>query len=425
MTADKRNIQRHVLPNGVTVLTEEMGHLRSVSIGVWVKSGSRHEEASVNGISHFIEHMVFKGTKTRTAVELARIMDSVGGHMDAFTSKENICFHAKVLDEHVPLALDILSDLALNPVFDPKDIEREQGVICEEIKMDEDNPDYLVQETFTQNYWKDHQLGRPILGTKETVRKFDREVLHEYYRERFSPRNLVISAAGSLDHKRFVQMVKEKFGGMTVTSNGLQTHPPKANPRIITRNKKALAQVQICLGVPSVPIADEKRYHAYMLSTILGGGMSSRLFQKIREEQGLAYSIFSDLSPFVDTGVLLVNAGTSREAAPKVVQQIVEEFRRIKNDGVPEEELHRVKEQMKGSLVLSLESSSSRMMNLARQEIYFDRFFDLDEILERVEEVRVEDVAAMAKSSFLSDAIAVTVLGNLNGMKFTRSSLAC
>jgi predicted Zn-dependent peptidase len=425
MTAQKRNIQRHVLKNGLTVLTEEIEHLRSASIGVWVKCGSRHEEATVNGISHFLEHMVFKGTTSRTAVELARIMDSVGGHMDAFTSKENICFHAKVLDEHVPLAVDILSDLALHPVFDPKDIAREQGVICEEIKMDEDNPEYLIHETFTQNYWKDQALGRPILGTKETVRRFDRDLLQEYYRDRISPQRLVVSAAGRLDHRAFVRLVEERFGGMTATGNGLKTLPPKAHPRIITRNKKALEQVQICLGAPSLAIADARRYHAYVLSTLLGGGMSSRLFQKIREEQGLAYTVFSDIQPFVDTGVLLVYAGTSREAAPKVVAQIVEEFRRIKNDGVPEEELRRVKEQMKGSLVLSLESSNSRMMNLARQEMYFGRFLDLDEILEKVEDVTVEDVAAMAQQTFQADSLALTVLGNLNGLRFSRTALQC
>ncbi len=425
MVKEVRNIRRQKLSNGLTVITEQMQHIRSASIGIWLQTGSRDEDPEWNGISHFIEHMVFKGTKHRTAEEIARQVDSIGGNMDAFTAKECICFNVKVLDEHVPTALDILSDLVLNPVFDANDIARERGVIMEEIKMDEDNPDYLVHEIFTQNFWKDHPLGKPILGTKETVKRFERQSVLEAYSHRFAPGNIVVSAAGNLDHDRFVELVKEHFEHMTPMSNGFHSSAPKTFSRIILRNKKALEQVQLCIGVPSHPIAHEKRHAGYILNTLLGGGMSSRLFQNIRERQGLAYSIYSDLNPYRDTGCLAVYAGTSLASAAKVVQSVVEEFRKLKSDAVPEEELRRAKAQLKGSLMLSLESSTSRMSNLARQEMYFDRFYDLDELIERIEAVTVEDLAAMAKEFFRPESVAVTALGNLNGLKVTRDQLAC
>src|SRR5438270_1392253 len=298
MTDGPRNIRREVLPNGLTVITEEMLHVRSISVGIWVKTGSRDEDAQENGISHFIEHMLFKGTKHRTAEDIARQVDSLGGNMDAFTAKECICFTAKVLDEHLPAAMDVLSDLVLNPLFEAKDINRERGVILEEIKMDEDNPDYLVHEIFTQSFWKDHPLGKPILGTKETVGSFEQGKLFDFYRQRFSPNNMIISAAGNLNHHAFVQLIKERFATLDRVPNGFHLPAPAVTPVVITRNKKSLEQVQLCLGVPSHPISDAKRYVSYVLNTVLGGGMSSRLFQKIREEQGLVYSIYSDLNPY-------------------------------------------------------------------------------------------------------------------------------
>ena len=320
MVEEVRNIQRELLPNGLTVITEQMQHIRSASIGIWIKSGSRDEDAQWNGISHFVEHMVFKGTKHRSAEDIARQVDSIGGNMDAFTAKECICFNVKVLDEHLPIAMDVLSDLVLNPTFDVQDISRERGVILEEIKMDEDSPDYLVHEIFTQNFWKDHPLGKPILGTKETVKTFERDPVLGFYGQRFAPGNLIICAAGNLKHEQFVELVAKHFRHMKPIKNGFHSPPPKIVPRIIMRNKKALEQVQICVGVPSHPIAHEKRHASYILNTLLGGGMSSRLFQNIRERQGLAYAIYSDLNPYRDTGCLSVYAGTSRESAGKVVQ---------------------------------------------------------------------------------------------------------
>lgn len=425
MVATPRSIKKQVLPNGLTILTERMEHIRSVAIGIWVKTGSRHEHADVNGISHFVEHMVFKGTKHRSALDIARQMDSIGGNMDAFTGKETICFNAKVLDEHLPVAVDVLSDIVLNPLFEPKDITREKGVILEEIKMDEDNPDYLVHEIFTQNFFKDHPLGKPILGTSETVRRLKQESVLDFYRQRFAPENLVISAAGSLDHAHFVQLVKDRFEKLKKAGGRVEEQPPNIVARVVTRNKKSLEQVQICLGVPSPHISHSSRYVAYILSTLVGGGMSSRLFQNIREEKGLVYSIYSDLNPYRDTGYMCVYAGTSAESAPKVVSEIVSEFRRLKNETISEDELRRVKDQLKGNLMLSLESSTARMSNLARQEMYFDRFFDLDEIIQRVEAVTADDLTELANEMFQTEKTAVTILGNLEGMKLSRDALVC
>src|SRR5436189_4841439 len=425
MVEETRNIRREVLPNGLTLITEEMQHIRSVSIGIWIKTGSRDEDLQWNGISHFIEHMVFKGTKNRSAEDIARQVDSIGGNMDAFTAKECVCFNVKVLDEHMPIAMDVLSDLVLNPVFDGADITRERGVILEEIKMDEDSPDHLVHEIFTQNFWKDHPLGKPILGTKETVKKFEQPVVLDFYGQRFAPGNLIICAAGNLKHAQFVELVAKHFAQMQPKKNGFHSPQPKIVPRIIMRNKKALEQVQICVGVPSHPIAHQKRYASYILNTLLGGGMSSRLFQNIRERQGLAYAIYSDLNPYRDTGCLSVYAGTSRESAGKVVQSIVSEFKKLKTATVPDDELRRSKDQLKGSLMLSLESSTSRMSNLARQEMYFDHFYGLDELIQKIESVTAEELQTLANTFFQTDNIAVTILGNLNGLRLTREQLAC
>jgi len=420
-----RNIRREVLPNGLSVITEEMQHIRSVSIGIWVKTGSRDEDKQWNGISHFVEHMVFKGTQHRSAEEIARQVDSIGGNIDAFTAKECVSFSIKVLNEHLPIAMDVLSDLVLNPVFDDTDIARERGVILEEIKMDEDNPDYLVHEIFTQNFWKDHPLGRPILGTRDTVRRFEKAPVSDFYAQRFSPGNVIITAAGYLKHQNFVDLVKKYFDGMKPVSNGFHSAAPKIDPRIVLRNKKSLEQVQICVGVPSYPITHEKRHSSYILNTLLGGGMSSRLFQNIRERQGLAYAIYSDLNPYRDTGCLSVYAGTSKASATKVVESVVSEFRKLKNEIVSPEELRRAKDQLKGSLMLSLESSTARMSNLARQEMYFDHFYGLDELIAKIEAVTAEELQELANAFFQTDNIAVTILGNLNGLRLTREQLAC
>jgi predicted Zn-dependent peptidase len=282
-----------------------------------------------------------------------------------------------------------------------------------------------VHEIFTQNFWKDHPLGKPILGTKETVKRFEQQMLFDYYRQFFIPNNMIISVAGNLNHERFVDLVKEKFASLKSGPNGFHQEAPKVQARISMRNKKALEQVQICMGVPSLPIGHEKRFGSYILNTLLGGGMSSRLFQSVREKQGLAYAIYSELNPYRDTGCMCVYAGTSRENAQRVVQSVVGEFKTLKSEMVSDEELRRAKDQLKGSLMMSLESSTARMSNLARQELYFDRFYSMDEIIDRVEAVKVEDLKELANQYFQPECIAVTVLGNLNGLKISRDSLSC
>jgi predicted Zn-dependent peptidase len=422
-----RNIRRTRLPNGLLVLTESIPHVRSVSMGVWIDSGSRDETLALNGISHFVEHMVFKGTTSRSAQQFAREADAIGGNLDAFTGKESICFNIKVLDEHIAAALDLLTDLVLHPTFTPEDIAREQGVILEEIKMDEDNPDYLVHETFTQNFWKSHPLGRPILGTTKTVSSFTQQVVFEYYAGRFTPRNMIFSAAGHLDHDSFVAQVADHFSGLAASSETTLVHvpAPATHPHITLKRKKSLEQVQLCLGVPAPPVDSPARYAVYLLNTMLGGGMSSRLFQTIREDRGLAYSIYSETNPFRDTGCLAIYAGTSTEKTPEVLRLTIEELRRLKDEPVPEAELKRAKDQLKSNIVLGLESSSSRMSNLARQEMYFGRFFSVDEIITEVNAIQSSDIQSLAQDLFRPDAIALTVLGNLGDLAVDRAALAC
>jgi predicted Zn-dependent peptidase len=421
----KQQIQMTTLSNGVRVITEPMPHLRSVSVGVWIGSGSRRETPEQNGISHFIEHMLFKGTATRTAEDIARSVDSVGGNLDAFTAKELVCFNTKVLDEHLPLAFDVLSDLVLHPLFADEDIQKEQSVILEEIKMEADSPDYLVHEIFSANFWKDHPLGKPILGTPQTVKSFDQEALRSFYNGVYAPTNVIVTAAGNLTHERMTDLVREHFETLPPGAPAPPDRVPSTHARISLRNKKELEQVHLCLGVPSYPLPHEQRFVCYVLNTLLGGGMSSRLFQNIRERQGLAYAVFSELNPYRDTGCLSIYAGTSLESAGKVVASITREFRQLKDELVSEEELRRAKDHLKGSLMLSLESTSSRMSNLARQEMYFQRFFTLDELMEGIETVTAEEVRTLAQTFFDTRQIALTVLGNLENFKVGREDLVC
>jgi predicted Zn-dependent peptidase len=422
-----RNIRKTVLPNGLLVLTESMPHVRSVSMGAWIGTGSRDESPEVNGVSHFVEHMVFKGTTSRSAQQIAREVDTIGGNLDAFTGKEMVCFNIKVLDENVAPALDVLSDLVLHPTFTPEELAREQGVILEEIKMDEDNPDYLVHEIFTQNFWKGDALGRPILGTEKTVSSFNQQVLFDFYNSRFTPRNMVFSAAGNLEHDAFVAQVERQFGALAADGSGpgVAQDAPIATPHITLKRKKSLEQVQLCLGVPAPPVNDPSRYGVYLLNTMLGGGMSSRLFQTIREDQGLAYSIYSEMNPFRDTGSLCVYAGTSVDKTEKVLRLTLEELRRLKQETVSEAELKRAKDQLKSNMVIGLESSGSRMSNLARQQMYFGRFFGVDEIIGEIEAVTSGDVLGLAQRLFRPEAIALTLLGNLGSMKIERQDFAC
>ncbi|MBV8069087.1 MAG: insulinase family protein [Acidobacteriaceae bacterium] len=420
-----RVIERATLPNGLRIVTEAMPYVRSVSLGVWIGSGSRIERPVENGISHFIEHMVFKGTTNRSAEDIARSVDSVGGGLDAFTSKELVSFNTKVMDEHLPLALDILADLVLNPLFREEDIEKEKSVILEEIKMEADQPEFVLHETFISNFWKGHGLGQPILGTKETVKKFSRQMLFDYYNRVYSPRNILITAAGNLEHHEIVRLVCKHFSAMPDREPVPVDTVPKPHAPIVLKKKESLEQVHIAMGVPSYPLAHEMRFPLYVLNTVLGGGMSSRLFQNIREKQGLAYAVYSELNLFSDTGCFTVYAGTAVETAEQVVQSVVQELKALKQELIGEDELRRAKDHLKGSLMLSLESTSSRMSNLARQELYFNRFMSLDEMLESIEAVTREEVQQIAREFCTAENVALAMLGRLSGVEMTREKLAC
>lgn len=425
MVSNARDIHRHALPNGLVVITETMQNVRSVSVGIWVRNGSRREVRSENGLAHFLEHMVFKGTERRSAEDIAREMDSVGGMLDAFTSKEQICFNAKVLDEHLPIAFDVLADLVLRPKLDNADVKKERQVVLEEIKMDLDNPEYLLHDLFTRGFWPDHSLGRPILGTPETVRNFDRDALLKRFQNWFAPDHIVVTAAGNITHQEVLSLVEKEFGHLKPLLTKEEDPVPTTAAPIHLESKRDLEQVHLCVGVPSLPIAHERRFGIAVLNNLLGGGMSSRLFQNIREKQGLAYAVFSELTPYSDTGMLSVYAGTAKETIGQVLDLTIAEFRSMKESPVTEEELLRAKNHLKGSLMLSLESTSSRMSNLARQELYFHRFSSLDEILSSIEAVTREEVQALAQEFFQPQRIATTVLGPVNGFTVDRARLAC
>lgn len=423
MTDTIQKVQKETLPNGLVVITEPMEHVHSVSVGIWLRTGSRREPAELNGISHFIEHMLFKGTTRRSAEDIAREVDRVGGMLDAFTSKEMVCFNTRVLDEHLPKAFDVVADMVLSPKFAEDEIEREKSVIIEEIGMTLDNPEDLVHELFTQNFWNGHALGKPILGTPETVSAFTREKLQKWFRQCYAPDNMVITAAGHLSHQQLMDLVAERFAKVEPSKNGMSEAVPQSAPHITLRSKRELEQVHICIGAPALAMTDSRRFAVAVLNICLGGGMSSRLFQNIRERQGLAYSIFSELNSYRDTGLLSVYAGTSLETTEKLVRSVLDEFRRLKDEPISEEELRRAKDHLKGATLLALEGSGQRMNNLARYHIYFNRHFTAPELIALLESVTAADVQQLAREFFQSDRMAASVVGNLDGFQLTQQQL--
>ena len=350
-------IVRDVLPNGLRLLTERMPHVRSVSIGVWLARGSRHETEEQSGIAHFVEHMLFKGTGTRTAEDIAQTVDSIGGQMDAFTAKEYASYYFKVLDEHLPLAVEVLADIVMNPAFSSEDIGREKKVVLEEIKMVEDTPDDLVHELFTENLWPDHPLGRPILGTKETVEALTQEGLRRYFAETYSAPNLIVAAVGNIDHGSVRDLVQRAFERLPSKSESVAEDPPNVVPSTVIRNKE-LEQSHVCLGTGSYRQDHDERYSSYVLNTVLGGSMSSRLFQNVREKRGLAYAVFSGLSAYRDAGSITIYAGCANSAVGELIDVVIAELRRLKEEPLSESELRRAKDHLKGSLMLNLESTS-------------------------------------------------------------------
>ncbi len=403
-------IVRDVLDNGLRLITETMPHVRSVTMGVWMTRGSRDEGPERAGIAHFVEHMLFKGTTTRTAEDLAQEIDSIGGQFDAFTAKEYASYYIKVLDEHLPHAVELLADLVLHPAFRDDDVEREKRVVLEEIKMVEDTPDDLVHEVFTAHFWDGHPLGRPILGSKDTVEALTSDSLRRFFSGAYVAPNLFIAAAGNLEHARVRDLVARAFEALPTSGDPVVDAPPRPHPHVVTRVKD-IEQSHVCLGTRAYPQNHADRHVCYVLNTVLGGSMSSRLFQNVRERRGLAYSVFSGLNSYRDAGSLTVYAGCAAESVGEVVDLVLQDLRALRATPVPPDELRRAKDHLKGSLMLSLENTASRMSHLARQEIYFGRHFTLDEILEGIEQVTAEDVQRVARDLFTDGCLGLTVLG--------------
>jgi len=402
--------RKTVLPNGVRVISESLPWVRSVAVGIWVETGSRIEPVERSGISHLIEHLVFKGTETRTAEDIARAIDSVGGHMDAFTAKEHTCFYVNVLDHHLDMAADLLSDVLLHPRFDPGDIEREKAVVFQEMKMVDDTPDDLVHDLFAERAWPGHPLGRPILGRREVIEGLSRDTILRHFTEEYSPARVTVAVAGHAEHDRVVDTFASRFERFVRPS---VLHPEVAPVLVpgVHLVEKPLEQVQVVLGFPGISDVAPERYALYLLNDIMGGSMSSRLFQEVRERQGLVYSVHSGAQQYRDAGVLYLYAGTETDNFAKVLKAFLKEVRALRKDGLTADELARAKDHLKGNLMLSLESSSSRMNRLARQELRFGAFHSVDEMLNQIDSVRPEQVEALIQTLLDEEQLCLVTLG--------------
>src|SRR5262245_17639761 len=411
------------LDNGVRVLSERLPDLASVTVGIWVENGSRYERDEQAGISHFLEHLFFKGTDRRTAAQIAEEIDAVGGVLNAFTGKEYTCYYAKVLREHVPLALDLLADIFTHSRFAGEEIERERTVIIQEISEVEDRPDDYVHELFNLAFWPGHPLARPIAGTAATVSRLQRDDFIRFLEARYRPDRVLVAAAGDIAHDELRQVVERSFGGLAGTSWTPGSLPPEPRPGLSVHEKE-LEQVHLCLGAPGISQLDPDRYAAHLLNVALGGGMSSRLFQEIRERRGKAYTVYSFLASYLDAGYTGVYVGTSPAWAREVVDVIRVELERVRRDGLGSAELARVKNQMKGNIVLGLETSDSRMSRLAKNEIYFGRDVPLEEVAAAVDAVTNDDVRRVAERLFRPGTLALTVLGDLKAQPLDERVLA-
>lgn len=421
----EQGIQKTILPSGLTVVTEEMPHLRSVSLGIWMRSGSRHEPIEQSGISHFIEHMLFKGTEHRSAEEIAVETDLLGGNLDAFTSYECVGYSIKVLDEHLERAFDLVADLVSAPRFDPHELVKERQVILEEIKMTEDVPDELATEVFMRNFWPDHRLGTPISGTAQTVAELTRDDLVAYWQKVYTPTNMLVTAAGRVRHQELVEMADRALSRLPASGYRPVNQRPVSSASIIIHPKDHLEQVQIIMGAECPALWSEGYFPLLILNAILGGGVSSRLFLKIREEHGLAYAVESAPLLFTDTGVLAIHAATSPERVEKAIRLTVDELRRLKAEPPSWSELGRAKDMVKASLLLSLDSSSARMSRLARHEITLGRQYAIDDILRAIDAVTDDEVQRVANQVFQPEALAVVIVGLVSGLRLEREQLAC
>ncbi len=423
----KENIKTTRLKNGLTILTEKMPDARSATLGFWIKRGSRHEPANLNGISHFIEHAVFKGTSKRTALDIAIETDRLGGNLDAFTMHEAVGFMAKVVDTQTANAFDLIADMIANPLFDEKELKREQKVITEEIKMVEDTPEDILSEVFTKAFYPNHALGLPIEGTRKTVKTFNHETTRNFHTETFQPQNIVIACAGNVEHAQIVELAGKFFNQKPEAGNRKSkaevSDVPHSSAPILIKAKKNLEQAHLIIAAPWISNLDERRYAASLLIGILGDGNSSRLWQTIREKRGLAYSVGASANSFADCGVFSIYAGCSPEKLLEVVDLAIDEMRRIKREGVTIEELNLAKEQTVASVLLGLEDSSVRAGNLAQMEITHGRQISVEETLAKIEAVTVEEIREIAREFFRTEQIALAALGNLNGLKIRRERL--
>ena len=409
-------VNKTVLDNGVRIVTKKMPHVRSVSMGVWVNAGARDESPEDNGLSHLIEHMIFKGTARRTAYQIAKEFDAIGGLTNAFTSLESTCYHAKVMDTHLAQMVDILSDILLNSVFDGREIDRERPVILQEIGMVEDSPDEYVHVLSGSNFWGDHPLGRSILGTRENVLRFNADSVKRFFSRFYQPDRIVISAAGNLDHDHFIKLAAKEFENIPPGKGLPRRVTPTGHARVEIHSRD-IEQAHLCLMTTGLSITDPRRYVLSLMNTLLGGNMSSRLFQEIRERRGLAYAVYSFISSFVDTGMFGIYAGVAPENVDETIEPILKELRRLKSTPVGAAELRDAKEYTKGSLLLASESNENQMVRLAQNEIHFGRFTPIDEILDRIDQVTAEDILELATSLFQSGQLALTILGPVKNRK--------
>lgn len=402
--------RKTVLANGIRVVSEEIPFVRSVSVGLWVDTGSRDESASLNGISHFVEHMVFKGTEQRSIAEIARSLESVGGYLNAFTGKEHTCYYARVLDEHLPLALDVTSDLLLHATFPTKELEKEKGVVIEELRNAEDDPDDIIHDLADREVFGRHPLGMPVIGSEKTVRAFQRRDLLNYRDRCYTPDRVVVSAAGRLNHEELVRLVERHLGGLRPSRRSATRTKPARQRTQEVRLKKPIQQAHLCLGSIGYSVHQRQRFPLLVLNTLLGDGMSSRLFQTIRERHGFAYTVYSYANTMSDTGTFGVYAGMDQANVSKVLGLIWTELEGLTARPVSRAELRRTKDQLKGSMMLSLESIPNRMMRLGGSELSIGRLPSLDSILESIESVTADDVLSVADALFRRDRFATVIL---------------
>ncbi len=411
-----------ILDNGISIISEEINHVRSVSIGVWVRCGSRSENYTINGMAHFIEHMLFKGTKNRSAFDIALEIDSVGGVMNAFTGKEFTAFYIKIPDYHLAMAIDLLADIVKNSLFDPAEIEKETSVVLQEISMVEDTPDDFIHDFFEKTFWNGHSLGLPVLGTKETVANFERNSLINFFTERYTGKNLTLTAVGNLKHDVLVDLAKNTFGSLERISIKELHNKPLIKPTVAVIEKD-LEQEHIIVGTTAPPSTSQLRYPALLMNIVLGGSMSSRLFQEIREKRGLAYSIRSYLAPYRDAGILGIYVATSEDKVKEVIGLILAELDKFRKNLLTEKELHSAKELVKGNLLLSMESTDNRMIKLAKNEILFGRNIPVEETVRNIEAVSRKDIKNLASDIFSFDTISLAALGKVTEKDVTEGLL--